>query len=375
MLKVRKIYLNILYGAVLFVLIALLAFSNVERGRRLSVLPEVEMNYAEGDPFISQEDVQSLIRESVPDLPNKPSSEVRIDMIEMMLERQIYVKDADVSMDLDGTLNVKVTPRRAICRIVDTSGYSCYMDESGFMIPWSPSYSPRKPVFMVKNLSEGNQILGKNFNSADINDSVLKIKPLFGIHRLASYLDSSEFWNAIVDQVILGENLEIIPRAGGHRVILGDFSDIEEKLNKLLIFYRDGLNKVGWNKYSVINLQYKGQVVASAVEGGLSSAKQTAKIAQHAEVGTPKLSADTTGELASTGLSTPEEVRKPDSRREDKLSESVKSGKSVKVELETNREEKKLGSSQGQNKTAKKRSLKKEAGKERKKKQKKTGKT
>ena len=36
---------------------------------------------------------------------------------------------------------------------------------------------------------------------------------------------------------------------------------MKEKLEKLKVFYKEGLTKVGWDKYSVINLKYKGQVV------------------------------------------------------------------------------------------------------------------
>ena len=36
---------------------------------------------------------------------------------------------------------------------------------------------------------------------------------------------------------------------------------MEEKFNKLEIFYSEGLNYVGWNKYSIIKLDYNGQVV------------------------------------------------------------------------------------------------------------------
>ena len=39
-------------------------------------------------------------------------------------------------------------------------------------------------------------------------------------------------------------------------------TDVEEKFNKLQLFYKEVMVKAGWNKYSVINLQYKNQVVA-----------------------------------------------------------------------------------------------------------------
>ena len=36
---------------------------------------------------------------------------------------------------------------------------------------------------------------------------------------------------------------------------------MQEKFNKLEIFYKEGLNYMGWEKYETIKLDYKGQVV------------------------------------------------------------------------------------------------------------------
>jgi hypothetical protein len=45
--------------------------------------------------------------------------------------------------------------------------------------------------------------------------------------------------------------------------VFGTGEDIDTKFRKLYIFYDDVLNKVGWNKYSIVNLSYKDQVVAT----------------------------------------------------------------------------------------------------------------
>src|SRR4030095_5631689 len=60
----------------------------------------------------------------------------------------------------------------------------------------------------------------------------------------------------------LQRNFIIIPKTGDHQVLFGDGQDIEKKFNRLYIFYHDVLSKVGWTKYSTVNVQYKGQLVA-----------------------------------------------------------------------------------------------------------------
>jgi cell division protein FtsQ len=57
--------------------------------------------------------------------------------------------------------------------------------------------------------------------------------------------------------------VELIPRAGDFRIVLGTLDDYEKKLRKFSVFVEKGLNVVGWNRYSVINLSYDKQVVCT----------------------------------------------------------------------------------------------------------------
>ena len=50
---------------------------------------------------------------------------------------------------------------------------------------------------------------------------------------------------------------------GQHVIELGSTADFQEKLQRLRTFYREGLERVGWNKYKTISLAYDGQVVCT----------------------------------------------------------------------------------------------------------------
>jgi hypothetical protein len=117
-----------------------------------------------------------------------------------------------------------------------------------------------------------------NYSKTDINDSVLIKNNLFGIYRLAKYLNSSEFWRAQIEQVYIGKEVELVPLAGSHIIVLGNFQDIDEKMNKLFVFYQQGLNKVGWNVYETINLNYKNQIVCSKTNVASSNKNQLSNI-------------------------------------------------------------------------------------------------
>ena len=75
--------------------------------------------------------------------------------------------------------------------------------------------------------------------------------------------NKSELWSAEIQQFFVNEegDIEFIPRVGNHTVVLGNDQFLDEKFNKLIHFYKEGLNKKGWDNYKVINLKYKNQVV------------------------------------------------------------------------------------------------------------------
>jgi cell division protein FtsQ len=70
------------------------------------------------------------------------------------------------------------------------------------------------------------------------------------------------FIDAITEQIFVENgDLIIIPKINNQKIVIGDTNNIPEKFEKLTDFYVDGLNHVGWNKYQIIDLKYKNQIV------------------------------------------------------------------------------------------------------------------
>jgi cell division protein FtsQ len=83
------------------------------------------------------------------------------------------------------------------------------------------------------------------------------------LYKIASYVDKHEFWKAQIEQIFVTRDNEfiLIPKVGNHIILFGNAEEGDEKFEKLFVFYKEGLNRVGWNKYSSINIKYKGQVI------------------------------------------------------------------------------------------------------------------
>ena len=86
------------------------------------------------------------------------------------------------------------------------------------------------------------------------------------IYKIASYINRDAFWKAQITQVFVDSAKEfvLIPRVGGQRIMLGDTTNLKQKLDKLFVLYKDGFNSNGkWNEYATINLKYKHQIICT----------------------------------------------------------------------------------------------------------------
>lgn len=81
--------------------------------------------------------------------------------------------------------------------------------------------------------------------------------------KVGKYLVSDKFWQNQTEQVnILSDgSMEIIPRVGNHIIYIGQPTDLKKKLTRMEKFYKYGLNKVGWNKYSYISVEFDNQII------------------------------------------------------------------------------------------------------------------
>ena len=87
--------------------------------------------------------------------------------------------------------------------------------------------------------------------------------------NFVSCIEEDSFWRAEIVQIVVSTmssgdpEIELVPRAGDHTVLLGSLDDVDEKLERLLSFYENGLRNIGWESFRTISVKYKGQVVCT----------------------------------------------------------------------------------------------------------------
>lgn len=241
-------------------IILVLSFANKQKNYMQLATPIIEIDYNSENRFIDESDVLKEIIHQ----PNDSDNYVYkfdVTSIEQRLKNNFAIKDAEVYKTVDGKIVAWVKQNRPIARVINQKGESYYIDEDGWLMPLSDKYTSRVLVINGQLKSLYNQYYKRNLLAME--DSINERTVLDEMYQLALLIDKSEFWKAQIEQIYVNKELEIelIPKVGNHIIVLGKPEFMEEKLNKLYFFYREGLSKTGWNEYSEINLSYKNQIV------------------------------------------------------------------------------------------------------------------
>lgn len=161
-----------------------------------------------------------------------------------------WVADAQVYIDNNRVLNVFVTQRIPVARIFDQAGNSYYLDHTLKSMPLSDRYVHYTTVVT---------------NVPVLKDDSMSLSLKAQIVALVKYIDKDSFWNTQISQIIVTDDYqyELVPVLGMQKILLGDTSMLDKKFTNLFAFYKKVMNRVGWDKYKVLDLRYGGQVIAS----------------------------------------------------------------------------------------------------------------
>jgi cell division protein FtsQ len=258
--KVLNISLVVL--AVLGLLVSL-GFSVRETERIECSGIRVEVDHRDGNFFLTDEDVKRMVLDKGDSLIGRKLSTIPIAKYERHLTAHPSVKRAEVFTKLNGTFAVKVYQREPILRVFNVHGESFYLDRDGNLMPTSTNYTARVPV--ASGFVHDRFDKMQRFNVTELNDSIAKRTVLDDLFILADFVRRDGFWRAQIQQIRVEHNGEftLIPTVGDHHILLGKRHNMEQKFEKLLLFYRKGLNTTGWDQYSHINLKYKNQVICT----------------------------------------------------------------------------------------------------------------
>jgi len=244
-------------------LVLTLSFSSIREHKVLCSEVRIDIIDSLENQFISQKEIEQFIYTLEDEAMGRPVGEINTLSIEEELMKNPVLEKVEAYVDVEGVLHIQVDQRNPIVRIINKKGESYYLDKSGHIIPVQAGYTP---LLLV---ASGNIVEDFEWHRATSifteRNEKGRNKTLHKVFEMANMINKKPFWTRQIEQIYVNEKgeFELIPRVGAHLILLGAATDFENQLRQLWAFYQQGLHKVGWNRYEIINLKFENQIVCT----------------------------------------------------------------------------------------------------------------
>ena len=231
-------------------LVVLMSFIEVKKSE--VVCKEVKVYIPGNQYFIDRREVDKILQPDNRKLVGQRMENINIHELEKKLRSNPFIEFASVYADMDGVINVEISQRQPILRVINQFDQDFYIDQHGLKIPLSSNFTARVLV--------ANGYIDELFaNRVDTLHTSLAAD----LFKTADYIRKDSLWDAQIAEIYVNPDheIELIPRVGNNRILLGNADSLDNKFHNLLAFYKKAIPQVGWGAYKTINLKYANQVV------------------------------------------------------------------------------------------------------------------
>ena len=196
--------------------------------------------------FITKKEILRTLTQKKLSPIGKEMKDINTRTLEDELNQHPLIGNAECFRTTGNRIGIRVTQRLPILRVMAANGENYYVDDKGQAMPIANS---------AANVVIATGNIDKNFATKELYE--------FGL-----FIQKEPLWQAQIQQINVTptKELELVPRVGEHIIFLGKPGDYKEKFDRLKTFYKKGLNKVGWNKYSRISLEFNNQIICTKKE-------------------------------------------------------------------------------------------------------------
>lgn len=233
----------ILLTGILGYLIFAISTLSRDEDKRICIGTEIIIIDSVSTDFVNTRFIESIIANAKEPIKGRAIREIDIKHIEGSIQESPYIDSVICYYTPDNTMCIRVVPRKPILHVIPNTGKGYYMDANGNDMPSN--------IFLL-DLCLATGEISRQY----AKDHLLAI---------AEFMNNNEPWNNEIQQIHVRseKHIELIPMSGEHTIIIGEPTNIEDKMDRLHAFYKEGLDKAGWNKYSTINLNYADQIVCT----------------------------------------------------------------------------------------------------------------
>lgn len=295
MFKNKRLWKNILFGFTWLVslsgLVVLMSFIEVKKSTMTCTGLQVLIPGSQY--FIDKQEVENILGLNSKTVIGRRLEAINIQALENRLRKNPFVETASVYADMDGVIVVEITQRQPMMRMMNRFDQDFYIDQHGLKLPVSGNFTAKVLV--------ANGYIDELFaNRVD----TLRTQLAKEVFKTADFIRKDSLWTAQIAQIYVNEqhDIELIPRVGNQRILLGNNADsLEIKFRNLLAFYKQAVPMVGWVAYKAINIRYTNQVIGIKNDNLKRDTAHvdTAKKDSASIIASPKDTINKTGEIKS----------------------------------------------------------------------------
>lgn len=207
--------------------------------------------------FVTEDDIMNALRATGIRVTGEKVSDIPLTKLEAKVKSFKELKVAEVYISEDRKLHVYADQREPVMRVVASYGGDFFIDSEGVIMRRHNLYTPNLHILEIDMIFNPDQMTGTSIYDSEKTENLVRA------FELVNYIRSHSLWNEMIDQLSMTRDgrVTLVPHVGNHTVKLGRTDDFEEKLDNLLVFYRQAMPVAGWDRYRVVSVEYKGQVV------------------------------------------------------------------------------------------------------------------
>ncbi|HYK77565.1 MAG TPA: cell division protein FtsQ [Daejeonella sp.] len=258
-------------------LVVLMSFISTEKSTLLC--KDVKVYIPGSNNFIERTEVDRILTNNGRSLLGKELRKINIQRLEDDLKANPFIEFAKVYADMNGIIRVQIRQREPIIRIFNMGNQDFYIDKNGYKIPISDNFTANVPV--------ANGFIQEVFSG---RVDTLRSKLAKDLFQTAKFIEKDTLWRHQIEQLYVNSvgEIELTPRVGDQKIILGNADSLQVKFENLYFFYKNALPKVGWDAYKTINIKFTNQVIGeknplTAKTAGAENSRQSAQDKQSAD--------------------------------------------------------------------------------------------
>jgi cell division protein FtsQ len=246
----RRLLTGFAWAVSLGGLVVLMSFIEIKKSE--VICKDVKIYIPGNQYFIDRQEVDHILRIKNHALIGRLMEKINIHELENELKANPFIEFAKVYADMDGVITVEISQRQPILRLMNRYDQDFYVDQHGLKVPLSANFTA--------NVLVANGYIDELFaNRVDTLHTAIAME----LYKTADYIRKDSLWEAQIAQIYVNPDheIELIPRVGNQRILLGNADSLDTKFRNLEVFYKKALPRVGWDAYKEINIKYANQVI------------------------------------------------------------------------------------------------------------------